>query len=143
MNREEIAKSIDEGLQILKQEPSFIFNLEEIEAIQYLQNEIIDIQKDIDFHLDKENIISKEELKAKQTILNLISKLQKELDKKDKCLKACEDNLIKERQLRIKQDKVINCLIDLLQQEGYLKFDNREQAIDYIDKLIKAEEENE
>ena len=143
MNREEIAKSIDEGLQILKQEPSFIFNLEEIEAIQYLQNEIIDIQKDIDFHLDKENIISKEELKAKQTILSLISKLLKELDKKDKCLKACEDNLIKERQLRIKQDKVINCLIDLLQQEGYLKFDNREQAIDYIDKLIKAGEENE
>lgn len=72
-----------------------------------------------------------------------ISEQLKELDKKDKCLKACEDNLIKERQLRIKQDKVINCLIDLLQQEGYLKFDNREQAIDYIDKLIKAEEENE
>ena len=80
MNKEEIAKSIDEGLKILKQEPSFVFNLEEIEAIQYLQIEIIDIQKDIDFHLDKENIISKEELKAKQTILSLISKLLKELD---------------------------------------------------------------
>lgn len=27
MNKEEIAKSIDEGLKILKQEPNFVFNL--------------------------------------------------------------------------------------------------------------------
>ena len=122
MNKEEIAKSIDEGLKILKQEPSFIFNLEEIEAIQYLQNEIIDIQKDIDFHLDKENIIPKEELKAKQTILNLISRMQKELDKSNKRINMC---------------------IDLLNGEGCLNFDTKQEKLDYIDKLIKAEEENE
>lgn len=93
MNKEEISKRIDKGLQILKQEPSFIFNMEEIESIQYLQNEIIDIQKTIDFYVDKKNIIFKEELKTKQTILNLISKLQKELDKKDKVIKELENKL--------------------------------------------------
>lgn len=105
MNKEEISKSIDEGLKILKQEPSFIFNLEEIEAIQYLQIEIIDIQKNIDFHLDKENIIFKEELKAKQTILSLISKLQKENEKLKKQSEISAKTHIKNDDLK---DKVID-----------------------------------
>lgn len=76
-----------------------------------------------------------------ETVLNLISKLQKELDKKNICLRACEDNLIKERQLRIKQDKVIDLMAE------YLNENNREFWTDDIEEtkqyfFKKVEEEN-
>ena len=153
MNREEIAKSIDEGLQILKQEPSFIFNLEEIEAIQYLQNEIIDIQKDIDFHLDKENIISKEELKAKQTILSLIPKLQKELESQKQGNKDLVKEGVKlsakivelEKELD-KKDKVIDlmaellCGIDVMNELGRESWNwNKKQMQEYFYKKVGEE----
>lgn len=50
-------------------------------------------------------------------------KLKKELDKKDICLKACEENLIKERQERIRKDKVIDLMADKLSErsEWYTK----------------------
>ena len=153
MNREEIAKSIDEGLKILKQEPSFIFNLEEIEAIQYLQIEIIDIQKDIDFHLDKENIISKEELKAKQTILSLIPKLQKELESQKQGNKDLVKEGVKlsakivelEKELD-KKDKVIDlmaellCGIDVMNELGRESWNwNKKQMQEYFYKKVGEE----
>ena len=153
MNKEEIAKSIDEGLKILKQEPSFIFNLEEIEAIQYLQIEIIDIQKDIDFHLDKENIISKEELKAKQTILSLIPKLQKELESQKQGNKDLVKEGVKlsakivelEKELD-KKDKVIDlmaellCGIDVMNELGRESWNwNKKQMQEYFYKKVGEE----
>jgi len=36
--------------------------------------------------------------------------------------------------------KQIDYLIDLLQQEGYLQFDLKQQVLDYIDKLLKLED---
>lgn len=73
MNKEEIAKSIDEGLKILKQEPSFVFNLEEIKAIEkidYIQDFIVETGQ---YNADVGD------MECFSTLLNLISKLQKEV----------------------------------------------------------------
>lgn len=51
---------------------------EEKEAIRYIQDEIKDLLKTIEYYKDMENILEKEEVHLKQTILNLIDKLQKE-----------------------------------------------------------------
>lgn len=80
MNKKEISKRIDEGLQILNQKPGFIFNLEEIEAIEkidYIQDFIVENGQ---YNADVED------MKCFSILLNLISKLQKELDKKDKVI---------------------------------------------------------
>ena len=60
--------------------------------------------------------------KQAEILLNLISKLQKELDKSNKRINMC---------------------IDLLNLEGCLNFNTKQEKLDYIDKLIKLEEENE
>ena len=109
MNKEEIAKSIDEGLKILKQEPNFVFNMEEIKAIEHFSN--YPTNWNFCFEVDK---------RAIDIILGLISKLQKELDKKDK-------------------------VIDLMAE--YLNENNREFWTDDIEETKqyfykKAEEEN-
>lgn len=132
MSKEEIAKSIDEGLKILKQEPSFIFNLEEIGAIEDLRGYLEWNDKNSFSRLPRDNHI--------ETVLNLISRLQKENEELKEDKKALINGYKDTSDIL---NKRINCLFELLQQEGYLKFDNREQAIDYIDKLIKAGEENE
>ena len=88
--------------------------------------------------LEEYNKLSYIENKAIQTTLNLISKLQKELDKSNNRLDMC---------------------VDLLNLEGCLKFDTKQEKLDYIDRLVeidkasyfkileeyykKAEEENE
>lgn len=55
---------------------------------------------------------------AMEEILNLISNLQKELDKSNKRINMC---------------------IDLLNGEGCLNYDTYEEKIKYIDKLIELE----
>ena len=103
-------------------------NEEEKEAIDYLQ-----LCYDI-------STIDNESIPKLGIVLNLIDRLQKENEELKEDNKALINSYFDTSNIL---NKRINCLFELLQQEGYLKFDNREQAIDYIDKLIKAEEENE
>lgn len=51
---------------------------EEKEAIRYIQGEIKDLLNIIECFKEYQNILEKEEVHLKQTILNLIDKLQKE-----------------------------------------------------------------
>lgn len=53
---------------------------EEKEAIKFIQGEIKDLLNDIEYYKDYQNIIEKEEVHLKQTLLNLINKQQKVID---------------------------------------------------------------
>lgn len=116
MNKEEITKSIDEGLKILKQEPSFIFNLEEIKAIEHLSN--YPTNWDFCFEVDK---------RAIDTTLGLISKLQKEIEERDKVI-----------------DKMAKTIAGLqlydFGRKEYFTLENEDEVIEYFYK--KVEEEN-
>ena len=88
---------------------------------------------------------------GKRKLETYINKLQKELDKKNICLKACEDNLIKERQLRIKQDKVINLMAEVIEEcreNGAIEFNENidlseiageNRIIEYFYKKVEEE----
>lgn len=89
--------------------------MDDKETLEYFDYQIELAKKEIEKHKEDEfkgngtlEDIAKMQYCNLVKIKNLIEKLQKEIEKKDICLKACEDNLIKERQLRIKQSKVID-----------------------------------
>lgn len=133
MNKEEIIKRIDEGLQILKQEPSFMFNLEEIEAIKLLKKDSTDwCYRSIDVR------------NAVKVALNYIEKLQKELEEKTTILMAGADKvkqLEKENQELKEENEKINKVADKMYEYisyyGWEDFEsntgcNREEMVDYF-----------
>lgn len=144
MNKEEISKSIDEELKILKQEPSFVFNMEEIKAIDYLQ-----------FCYDV-STIGIESIPKLRIALNLISKLQKELDSQKQGNKDLVKEGVKlsakivelEKELD-KKDKVIDKMAKTIAglqlydfgRKEYFTLENEDEVIEYFYK--KAEVENE
>ncbi len=126
MNKEEITKSIDEGLKILKQEPSFIFYPEEIKAIKRLKDDIELVTFNGNLNYGVGNLYTN--INDLKILLNLISKLQKELDKKDKVI-----------------DKMAKTIAGLqlydFNRKEYFTLENEDEVKKYFYK--KAEEENE
>ena len=111
MNKEEISKRIDEGLQILKQEPSFIFHPEEIKAIEHFKN--YPKNWDLVYEINK---------KAIEIVLNLISKLRKQneelKDDKEGLINGYKDTADKLEELRAKYN-------ELQKENKKLKLDNQ------------------
>lgn len=94
---------------------------------------------------------------GKRKLENYIKELQKEIkelkDDKEGLINGYKDTAYKLEELRVnynklekeleKNNKRIDMCIDLLNGEGCLNFDTKQEKLDYIDKLIKLEVEDE
>lgn len=133
---------------------------------EILLNLISKLQKDVKEWFDiADNILRATDKYGEISIgevADYISKLQKELEQeKEKnkklnlenqalfeSINCNDDNMLARRYQKLqkeldKSNKRINMCIDLLNGEGCLNFDTKQEKLEYIDKLIKLEEKNE
>lgn len=68
----------------------------------------------IEFWKDKQAIDIELLMNDLPKFIEIIEKQKAEIEKKDITLKVCEEKLIKERQERIKKDKIINLMAEII-----------------------------
>lgn len=107
---------------------------EEKKAIEVLK-QIIEKSRDLreeDFY----SLIGIHQIQAISTILNLIEKQQKELEKNKNFIDFLQSNDVKKLGEIIKKDKIIDLMAEKIYEEGIV-WDNKEEVKQYFENKAK------